>query len=181
MSGEPCTKTGHEYGRRCVAALRCRIRRRDVRHAGAEPCSTLPAVRAFHETRPLSAEEAAALWPLVVLRAAVLVVSGEQQAAIDGVNDYVTGALEHERRLFERAMSVPAEVMTGLILAELGLSEYGLERFALAGNAKDWIERIGQLAELGASRLWLSTESGDLDRQIHYMKVFTEQVMPHFR
>ena len=29
------------------------------------------------------------LWPLVVLRAAVLVVSGEQQAAIDGVNDYV--------------------------------------------------------------------------------------------
>jgi 4-aminobutyrate aminotransferase-like enzyme len=93
-----------------------------LRHAGAEPCSVLPAVRAFGELRPLSAEEAAALWPLVVLRAAVLVVSGEQQAAIDGVNDYVTGALEHERRLFERVMSVPAEVMTGLILAELGLS-----------------------------------------------------------
>jgi len=92
-----------------------------LRHAGAEPCSVLPAVRAFGELRPLSAEEAAVLWPLVVLRAAVLVVSGEQQAAIDGVNDYVTGALEHERRLFERAMSVPAEVMTGLILAELGL------------------------------------------------------------
>ena len=93
-----------------------------LRHAGAEPCSVLPAVRAFGELRPLSAAEAAALWPLVVLRAAVLVVSGEQQAAIDGVNDYVTGALEHERRLFERAMSVPAEVMTGLILAELGLA-----------------------------------------------------------
>jgi len=93
-----------------------------LRHAGAEPCSVLPAVRAFGGLRPLSAAEAAALWPLVVLRAAVLVVSGEQQAAIDGVNDYVTGALEHERRLFERAMSVPAEVMTGLILAELGLA-----------------------------------------------------------
>ena len=92
-----------------------------LRHAGAEPCSVLPAVRAFGELRPLSAEEAAVLWPLVVLRAAVLVVSGEQQAAIDDGNDYVTGALEHERRLFERAMSVPAEVMTGLILAELGL------------------------------------------------------------
>jgi len=92
-----------------------------LRHAGAEPCSVLPAVRAFSELRPLSAEEAAVLWPLVVMRAAVLVVSGEQQAAIDGVNDYVTGALEHERRLFERAMSVPAEVMTALILSELGL------------------------------------------------------------
>ena len=66
-------------------------------------------------------------------------------------------------------------------MAELGLTEYGLERFALAGNVNDWIERIGELAELGASRLWLSTEAGDLDRQIHYMKVFTEQIMPHFR
>jgi 4-aminobutyrate aminotransferase-like enzyme/Ser/Thr protein kinase RdoA (MazF antagonist) len=92
-----------------------------LRHAGAEPCSVLPAVRAFGALRPLSAAEATVLWPLVVLRAAVLVVSGEQQAAIDGVNDYVTGALEHERNLFDRATSVPAEVMTGLILAELGL------------------------------------------------------------
>jgi 4-aminobutyrate aminotransferase-like enzyme/Ser/Thr protein kinase RdoA (MazF antagonist) len=90
-----------------------------LRHAGAEPCSVLPAVRAFHRLRPLSAAEAAALWPLVVLRAAVLVVSGEQQAAIDDGNDYVTGALEHERRCFDQAMAVPAEVMTGLILDDL--------------------------------------------------------------
>ena len=46
-------------------------------------------------------------------------------------------------------------------MTELGLTEYGLERFALAGNVNDWIERIGDLAELGASRLWLSTEAGD--------------------
>ena len=51
----------------------------------------------------------------------------------------------------------------------------------LAGNVNDWIARIGELAELGASRLWLSTEAGDLDRQIHYMRVFTEQIMPHFK
>jgi 4-aminobutyrate aminotransferase-like enzyme len=92
-----------------------------LRHAGAEPCSALPAVRAFARLRPLAAAEATALWPLVVLRAAVLVVSGEQQAAIDDGNEYVTGALEHERRCFERAMAVPAEVMAGLILDELGL------------------------------------------------------------
>ena len=91
-----------------------------LRHAGSEPCSTLPAVRAFHRLRPLSGEEAGVLWPLVVLRAAVLVVSGEQQAAIDDGNDYVTGALDHERRTFEQAVSVPAEVMTGLILDDLG-------------------------------------------------------------
>jgi 4-aminobutyrate aminotransferase-like enzyme/Ser/Thr protein kinase RdoA (MazF antagonist) len=91
-----------------------------LRHAGAEPCSALPAVRAFHALRPLSAAEAAVLWPLVVLRAAVLVVSGEQQAVLDGGNEYVNGALEHERACFEQAVSVPAEVMTALITNEAG-------------------------------------------------------------
>src|SRR5256885_1288629 len=55
-----------------------------LRHAGAEPCSVLPAVRAFHTVRPLSAAEAEVLWPLVLMRAAVLVVSGEPQAGLDG-------------------------------------------------------------------------------------------------
>jgi 4-aminobutyrate aminotransferase-like enzyme/Ser/Thr protein kinase RdoA (MazF antagonist) len=125
-----------------------------LRHAGAEPGSVLPAVRAFHALRPLSAAEAAALWPLVVLRAAVLVVSGEQQAAIDGVNDYVTGALEHERRLFERAMSVPAAVMTGLILAELGLA--GEPPRAPSGRALD----LGRVAVLDLSVLSDAVDGG---------------------
>jgi 4-aminobutyrate aminotransferase-like enzyme/Ser/Thr protein kinase RdoA (MazF antagonist) len=125
-----------------------------LRHAGAEPCSVLPAVLAFHALRPLSAEEAAVLWPLVVMRAAVLVVSGEQQAAIDGVNDYVTGALEHERRLFERAMSVPAEVMTALILAELGLA--GEPPRAPSGPALD----LGRVAVLDLSVLSDTVDEG---------------------
>jgi len=91
-----------------------------LHHAGAEPYSTGPAIRAFHQLRPLSFEEAAVLWPLVVLRAAVLVVSGEQQAAIDAGNAYVTGALDHERQMFAQATSVPADVMTALITGELG-------------------------------------------------------------
>jgi 4-aminobutyrate aminotransferase-like enzyme/Ser/Thr protein kinase RdoA (MazF antagonist) len=125
-----------------------------LRHAGAEPCSVLPAVHAFHALRPLSAEEAAVLWPLVVMRAAVLVVSGEQQAAIDGVNDYVTGALEHERRLFERAMSVPAEVMTALILAELGLG--GGPPRAPSGPTLD----LGRVAMLDLSVLSDAVDEG---------------------
>src|SRR5690348_4761991 len=91
-----------------------------LRHAGAEPCSVLPAVRAFHAVRPLSAAEAAVLWPLVLMRSAVLVVSGEQQAVLDGGNEYVNGALEHERACFEAAVSVPAEVMTTLITNGVG-------------------------------------------------------------
>ena len=84
-----------------------------------------------------------------MLRAAVLVVSGEQQAAIDGVNDYVTGALEHERSLFEQAMSVPAEVMTGLILAELGLGGEPLPA-PLGAGGWTWGPWIW-----GAARCWI--------------------------
>jgi 4-aminobutyrate aminotransferase-like enzyme len=77
-------------------------------------------VRSFHRLRPLSPEEAAALWPLVISRAAVLVVSGEQQATIDVGNAYVTGSLDRGRQIFEQAISVPVDVMTELILNDLG-------------------------------------------------------------
>ena len=66
-------------------------------------------------------------------------------------------------------------------MSELGLTDYALERYALAGDVGDWIERIGSLAEVGADKIWFSTERGDLDRQIHYMRVFAEQIRPHFQ
>jgi 4-aminobutyrate aminotransferase-like enzyme/Ser/Thr protein kinase RdoA (MazF antagonist) len=92
-----------------------------LHHAGAEPVSVLPAVRAFHELRPLSAEEVAAIWPIVVLRAAVLVVSGEHQLRVDGgENEYAASGIEREWRVFEQAVSVPIPVMTALIADTLG-------------------------------------------------------------
>lgn len=93
-----------------------------LHHAGAEPVSVLPAVRAFHALRPLSPAEVGALWPLVVLRGAVLVVSGEQQVQIDGgANEYAAAGVEREWRIFEQATSVPSEVMTGVIADALGV------------------------------------------------------------
>lgn len=91
-----------------------------LHHAGATPESTLTAVAAFAARVPLSDAEVEALWPLVVLRGAVLVVSGHEQAAIDADNEYATSALDHERRIFESATAVPSSVMTGLIRATLG-------------------------------------------------------------
>ena len=63
----------------------------------------------------------------------------------------------------------------------LGLTEYALDRYALASDVGDWIERIGALVEAGATNIWFSTERGDLDRQIHYMKVFAAEIMPKFQ
>ena len=92
-----------------------------LHHSGGEPHTVLPAVRAFHERRPLSPAEVRALWPLVVLRGAVLVVSGEHQLAVDGDNDYAAAGIEREWRIFERATSIPLPVMTALVCDELGL------------------------------------------------------------
>ncbi|WP_432519310.1 aminotransferase [Kineococcus sp. SYSU DK006] len=109
-----------------------------LHHPGAEPADVLPAVRAFHERRPLSPEELEALWPLVVLRGAVLVVSGEQQVAVDATgrgdglgapggagqtvgNGYAAAALEREWRIFEVADSEPLDVVTAALRAALGV------------------------------------------------------------
>lgn len=91
-------------------------------HPGSDPTSILPAVRAFHAIRPLSAAEAAAVWPLVVLRSVVLIVSGAQQAQLDPDNDYLVAQSEAEHRMFEQASSVPLDVMSALIVADLGLA-----------------------------------------------------------
>ncbi|WP_369142021.1 aminotransferase [Streptomyces sp. R44] len=94
-----------------------------LHHDGVEPHHVLPAVRAFHAMRPLSPEEAEALWPLVVLRAAGLVASGRHQAAVDADNTYVTAALDREWRVFEQATQVPMPVMTHLVRHAIGLAE----------------------------------------------------------
>jgi alkanesulfonate monooxygenase SsuD/methylene tetrahydromethanopterin reductase-like flavin-dependent oxidoreductase (luciferase family) len=129
-------------------------------------------------------------------------LDADRDKAIERIHASVSSILNHSMRFGLEGKNVPgqfkakiAEYVAGYELydhvlqagrnpkrmAELGLTDYGLERFALAGNVSDWIERIGALAEAGASRLWLSTESGDLDRQIHYMEVFASEIMPHFQ
>ena len=91
-------------------------------HAGSDPTSVLSVIQAFNDIRPLSAAEAEVLWPLLVLRTAVLIVSGAQQAALDPDNDYVTEQSDGEWRMFEQSISVPMDVMTAVIKADLGLA-----------------------------------------------------------
>lgn len=91
-------------------------------HTGTEPVSIVPAVRAYHAIRPLTTAEIDALWPMVVLRTAVLIVSGAQQAELDPDNAYVTEQSDGEWRMFEQATSVPMDVMTAVLRAELGVA-----------------------------------------------------------
>ncbi|MDT5282207.1 MAG: hypothetical protein QOJ20_3402, partial [Mycobacterium sp.] len=91
-------------------------------HPGTEPTSVLSAVRAFHAIRPLTTAEVDALWPMLVLRSAVLIVSGAQQGLLDPDNPYLTDQSGRERRMFEQATSIPINVMTEVIKADLGLA-----------------------------------------------------------
>ncbi|MFN6548365.1 aminotransferase [Mycolicibacterium nivoides] len=86
-----------------------------LHHDGASPVSVLPAVRAFHQLRPLSPDEADALWALVILRAAVLVLSGRQQVRLQADNEYAEVRLAGEWTIFERATSVPPRVMARVV------------------------------------------------------------------
>jgi 5,10-methylenetetrahydromethanopterin reductase len=65
-------------------------------------------------------------------------------------------------------------------MADLGLTDYAIDRFALAGAPRDWIARIEQLAERGATKLWIGVSGSDLDSQLRSMRLMGEQVMARF-
>lgn len=94
-----------------------------LHHADGDPFCILPAVKAFHARYPLTHAELTALWPLIVARAGVLVASSEQQLSIDPDNEYVLGNAEHEREIFDTAISVPYSLMEAAIFNAVGLAK----------------------------------------------------------
>lgn len=91
-----------------------------LHHVDITPAHVFPAIQAFDALRPLDDNEIDALWPLVILRGAVLVLSGRQQNRIDDGNAYALNGLDREYRILEQALSVPPEVMAGSIRHLLG-------------------------------------------------------------
>jgi 5,10-methylenetetrahydromethanopterin reductase len=62
----------------------------------------------------------------------------------------------------------------------LGLTQYALDRFALAGDATDWIKRIEQVAAAGATRLWLTVSGRGFEEQEKYLRVLGNDIMRRF-
>jgi 4-aminobutyrate aminotransferase-like enzyme/Ser/Thr protein kinase RdoA (MazF antagonist) len=86
-----------------------------LHHVPTEPMAVLDTIAAFAEESPLDDTDLAALWPLVVLRGAVLVVSGEHQVVIDAENAYADENRSHEWLAFDVARRLDAEEMEALI------------------------------------------------------------------
>src|SRR5471032_3352085 len=91
-----------------------------LHHADGDPFAILPAIQACHAVTPLQRQELQALWPLIVARAAVLVLSSEQQQRLDPDNTYLLKNAEHEWEIFHVATSVPFELMDAAILSGVG-------------------------------------------------------------
>ncbi|UTX51981.1 aminotransferase [Leucobacter aridicollis] len=91
-----------------------------LHHDAARPVRVLDAVSVFNESAPIAEPEARALWPLVVLRSALLVASGWRQLEIDGDNDYARDRIAGEQAIFDAATRFPQTEMTEQVLALLG-------------------------------------------------------------
>ncbi|MFK4762005.1 aminotransferase [Microbacterium sp. ZW T5_45] len=92
-----------------------------LHHEPDRPLRVLETIAAFHADAPLSDAEARAVWPLVVLRASLLVASGWRQLEIDGDNDYARERIATEQTIFDAATLLPLGEMTEAVLDRLGV------------------------------------------------------------
>jgi alkanesulfonate monooxygenase SsuD/methylene tetrahydromethanopterin reductase-like flavin-dependent oxidoreductase (luciferase family) len=125
----------------------------------------------------------------------------DRNRATDNVKASVSSILNHSMRYSLENKCVPndlrAKIQTyvdGYVLydhvlqagrnpqrmEELGLTDYAIRRFALAGNPGDWISHIEEVALAGATQLWISPGGGRLERQLHYMEILGKEIMSHF-
>ena len=109
-----------------------------LHHNPREPLVVLETIAGFAEVLPLTESELRALWPLVQLRAAVLVASGEQQVALDGsLNAYADENRRHEWLAFTAAESIDTDRMLSLIRWRLGDRTEPIELSGLLFDASD--------------------------------------------
>lgn len=125
----------------------------------------------------------------------------DRDTAIQNVKASVSSILNHAMRFGLDGKHVPADLRAKVQdyvdgyelydhvlhhgrnprrMADLGLTDYAIDRWALAGAPRDWIERIEQLAARGATKLWVGVNGADLDAQRHYLKMMGEEILPRF-
>ncbi|MDJ0339500.1 aminotransferase [Cryobacterium sp. PH31-O1] len=102
------------------------------------PLAILDTIEAFVARVPLTDAETSALWPLILVRAAVLVVSGEAQVHLDGDNDYADANRAREWLAFETAAAQDGAALEALIrftVAEQAVAEQAVAEQVVAEQA----------------------------------------------
>jgi 4-aminobutyrate aminotransferase-like enzyme/Ser/Thr protein kinase RdoA (MazF antagonist) len=148
-----------------------------LHHADGDPFVILPAVKAYHAVNPLQYPELQALWPLIVARAAVLVLSGEQQVSIDPTNTYSRDNLGHEWEIFRVATSVPQALMEAAILSAVDQPLPSIEKNQFAPLLPELVGREFALIDLGV--LSPHFEAGNWEQQGIDQRLLTEAAAVH--
>ncbi|WNN40265.1 aminotransferase [Pseudomonas inefficax] len=147
-----------------------------LHHAEGDPLRILPAVHAYQALNPLSEAELRALWPLVLNRAAVLVLSSEQQLAVDPGNQYTRDNIAHEWEIFDTATAVPFALMEAAILQAAGLQPATLD---LSGCAPLLPELDGQaVTRVDLGVLSVHCEAGNWEQPGFDQHLLTTQPAP---
>ncbi|MBA1241328.1 aminotransferase [Pseudomonas japonica] len=141
-----------------------------LHHCEGDPFGILPAVTAYQQANPLTEAELRALWPLIVNRAAVLVLSTAQQLKLNPQNPYLHDNAAHEWEVLDVALSVAPALMENAVLAAAGMpcstpNAQGLGRL-LPGLSP---ESVNSLDLSVLSPLWNAgnwEEEGAVDRQL---------------
>lgn len=78
-------------------------------------------LRGYHSAFPLTADEVAALWPLVVARAASNVASSEHQMRLEPHDEYVQGSVSDDWRIWRAVRAVPWRAAHGALAEALAM------------------------------------------------------------
>ncbi|TXT03850.1 hypothetical protein VHUM_04327 [Vanrija humicola] len=133
-----------------------------LHHQGAgRAFDALPAIAAFDAAAQMSEEEIDALWPLVILRGAVLVVSGAHQVALEPENEYARERMAAEWKLFEIASALDSRVAAAGIRAALRGAAGPAPEAGLLLDRSSTAVRLDTAAPLLAGGLWLRGEEAE--------------------
>jgi 4-aminobutyrate aminotransferase-like enzyme/Ser/Thr protein kinase RdoA (MazF antagonist) len=87
---------------------------------------TADVLRGYHDVYPLTPDEVAALWPLVIARAASNVASSEHQARLEPDDDYVQRSVRDDWHNWRALRSVPWQAASGFLADAVGVPAPGL-------------------------------------------------------
>lgn len=156
-----------------------------LHHEGASYRSVLPAIKAFHQSRPLSEDEVTALWPLVVLRGVVLRLSGLQQVRLDQDNQYARTNLKREKAILDRAIEVPLDVASAHIRHAVGCKPNSPPTWQgkplLPTTESAIILDASTLSPLSDEGAWLEADAVERAAQLHLEQGAAMVVLPALR
>lgn len=125
MAGQPWPDALIDFGDLLRTWLAADVAVAGLSLIGHDPDDALGVIanvlRGYHSVLPLTEDEVAALWPLVVARSASSLASSEHQARLEPDDEYVQGSVEDDWRIWHAVRAVPWRAAHGVLAESVGM------------------------------------------------------------